>query len=201
MFDAQNGHDLCARVLLEAGAAVNTANAKGFVALMHACQNGHDLCARVLLEAGADPNKAVPDGRTALMAACAFGHEQVARVLLEAGASLQSKQIKGYTALTFAAHHDRVLCAEVLIEAGADVTDTSLERVRQSAPWCDLLSVQGARVVRALYLLRRWRDAYRLRVCVVFWMGRTAERLCAPGGCGRKRDRDAYEADMLQCTT
>ena len=36
-----NGHDLCARALLENEAAVNSQNKKGWTALMYAAQNGH----------------------------------------------------------------------------------------------------------------------------------------------------------------
>ena len=41
MFAAQNNHEQCLRELLVAKADPNKANAKGFVALMHACQSGH----------------------------------------------------------------------------------------------------------------------------------------------------------------
>ena len=67
MFAAQNGHDQCARALLEAKANVNHQSNDGRTALMQASKNGHDLCARALLEAGSDPNKAEEDGWTALI--------------------------------------------------------------------------------------------------------------------------------------
>ena len=41
MLSCQNGHEGCSRELLVAKADPNKANAKGFVALMHACQSGH----------------------------------------------------------------------------------------------------------------------------------------------------------------
>ena len=53
MFASQNGHDLCARALIEAGADLEKQTAKGSTALIFACQNGHDLCARALIEAKA----------------------------------------------------------------------------------------------------------------------------------------------------
>jgi ankyrin repeat protein len=53
MLAAQNGHELCLRVLLEAKADPNKATSDGETALMFAAQNGHELCLRVLLEAGA----------------------------------------------------------------------------------------------------------------------------------------------------
>ena len=42
----QNGHELCARALLEAKADPNKANNNGFTALMHSCQGGGDLIFR-----------------------------------------------------------------------------------------------------------------------------------------------------------
>ena len=77
MLAAQNNQEQCALDLLKAGADPNKANAKGFVALMHACQNGHERCAHALLMANADPNKADAEGWVALMYACNNGHLEV----------------------------------------------------------------------------------------------------------------------------
>ena len=62
---------------------VNVANAKGFVALMHACQNGHDLCALALIKAGANVDHQNAKQWTALMFAAQNGHEQVCSSQLE----------------------------------------------------------------------------------------------------------------------
>ena len=69
MSSCQNGHEQCARALLEAKADPNKAEDGGFTALMWCCQKGNELCARALLEAEADPNKATDDGFTALITA------------------------------------------------------------------------------------------------------------------------------------
>lgn len=45
-------------------------------------------------------------------------------------------------------------------------------------------------------LLPRLRAAVRARAIVFFWMRVTTERVCAPGGVGRKRDRDEFTRDM-----
>jgi hypothetical protein len=50
---AENGHERCAHVLLEAKADPNKAASDGGTALMCAAQNGHEQVALVLLEAGA----------------------------------------------------------------------------------------------------------------------------------------------------
>ena len=45
---------------------------------------------------------------------------------------------------------------------------------------------------------RRWRRVCRLvaaRRVAFYWLGAAQRSVCAPGGAGRKRDRDAFEAD------
>ena len=58
----RNGHEACARVLVDAGAAVDAAKSNGFTALMRCCQDGHEACARVLVDAGAAVDAANSNG-------------------------------------------------------------------------------------------------------------------------------------------
>jgi len=88
---AQGGHDLCVRVLLEAGAVLGVQNNAGWTALMKAAQGGHDLCVRVLLDAGANPNEAAIDRSTALIAALEGGHNALAEQLRAAGATASTR--------------------------------------------------------------------------------------------------------------
>ena len=67
---AKNGHDLCTRALLEAGAAVDQTEEDDWTALMFAAQNGHNLCVRALLEAGARINMRSTDCSTRLLGCC-----------------------------------------------------------------------------------------------------------------------------------
>ena len=48
---AKNGHAQCARVMIEAGAAVDAADNEGMTALLWAGKNGHEPCARIVIEA------------------------------------------------------------------------------------------------------------------------------------------------------
>ena len=114
MWAAQDGHEQVARVLLEAGAVVDTPGPQGWTALMFASSNGHEQVALILLKAKADPNKARSDGWTALMFAAQNGHEQVALELLKAGASLKVVSINNFT---------------MLMEASLGGLTTVLERV------------------------------------------------------------------------
>lgn len=43
-------------------------------------------------------------------------------------------------------------------------------------------------------MLRKW---LRTRCIVMYWMQKAAEKVCAPGGAGRKRDLEAYQADFV----
>ena len=92
MISAQNGHDLCARALLEAGAAVDHAAANGATALMLACAGNHELCARALIEAKAEIDKVGPQGFTALMFSASNGHDLCAPTLLIYHPVLSSRQ-------------------------------------------------------------------------------------------------------------
>ena len=57
------------------------------------------------------------------------------------------------------------------------------------------------RVEAALAAAGHWRKlrpfVRLVRPIALYWLGRTQTRLCAPGGKGRKRDFDAYQADVF----
>ena len=75
-----------------------------------------------------------------------------------------------------------------------------------SLEWCgsnlalaDRCGRDGLRLQPVPHL--RWhlvRAAVRARTICVFWLKATVEKRYAPGGCGRKRDLAAFEADMTQ---
>jgi ankyrin repeat protein len=69
------------KLLLAAGAAIDTANLTGFTALHHAAEVGALDAARALLAAGANPRKLNGDGYTPSQVARERGHAQVAELL------------------------------------------------------------------------------------------------------------------------
>jgi ankyrin repeat protein len=76
-----------ARILLEAGAAINaTAGEDGWTALMAAVSQGNLGAARLLVEIGANVNQTDLNGDTAWNLALRWGHTEIADLLEQAGA-------------------------------------------------------------------------------------------------------------------
>jgi uncharacterized protein len=72
LFAARQGCVECARILLDAGARINTADPDGISPVLMAIINGHYDVAGFLLNQGADPNLADDTGRTPLFSAVDF---------------------------------------------------------------------------------------------------------------------------------
>ena len=118
---AQAGALTAVQRLLELGFAVDTVDARGASALLHACGAGHRELAACLLDAGADPALATANGITPLAAAVAGGRESTVALLLERKAEVDQRLPNQSTALMVAAAMGRAELAEVLLAAGADV--------------------------------------------------------------------------------
>ena len=81
------GNAEACRVLVEAGADVNSADKDGLSALHCAASRGHHRCVRVLVSAcEADVDPVDSNQCTPLFYAVTLGHEQCAEALLELGA-------------------------------------------------------------------------------------------------------------------
>ena len=107
--------------LLQLDMAVDTRDAQGASALLHACGAGHREVARQLLDAGADASLAAENGMTALGAAVAARREPLVTLLLERGADVDQRLPGESTALMVAAAMGYPELAERLLDAGADV--------------------------------------------------------------------------------
>lgn len=94
LFAARQGALAAAKLLLEAGAAVDLAAASGTTPLVVAAHSGHGALAAYLLEAGADPNVAGA-GYTALHAAVLRGDQTLVETLLAHGASPDAVLTRG----------------------------------------------------------------------------------------------------------
>jgi ankyrin repeat protein len=77
-----HGHVYLVTLLLERGAEINQADARGRTALISAVSRGHEEMVSMLLTRGADLSRGGYWGQTALMSASSGGHVAVVRLLL-----------------------------------------------------------------------------------------------------------------------
>lgn len=91
MVAADGGYLDITTLLVDAGAAVNTADTDGKKTALHLAVEGkHPEVVKVLLEANANPSARVRDGRTPLHAACWIGDVRIIDLLVSAGSDPQA---------------------------------------------------------------------------------------------------------------
>jgi ankyrin repeat protein len=110
------------RTLLKHKAPINTVDALGGSALLHAAREGHASIARLLLAAGADPALADRYGTTPLMEAARSGATAIVALLAEKHPDVHAADSHGRTALLLACQSPRadVECLRALLALGAD---------------------------------------------------------------------------------
>ncbi|MDD5261822.1 MAG: ankyrin repeat domain-containing protein [Methylacidiphilales bacterium] len=107
------------KLFLQAGMAVDAADAQGETALMHASAAGQKVVAEYLLKAKADPTSQDKQGRNALVYAIENGRIELASLLAATGATLNQADKKGRTPLSAAMDHSSPVFVKSLIDAGA----------------------------------------------------------------------------------
>ncbi|KJE98213.1 hypothetical protein CAOG_08211 [Capsaspora owczarzaki ATCC 30864] len=112
-------------LLLQAGASVHTADARGWTALAYAAASNDSERISMLIEAGAEVNSAALDGKTALMIAASRGFAAAVSTLCHVGARVDLCDNSGDTAL-LAATSNRpgatvAVLVQLLIDAGANI--------------------------------------------------------------------------------
>lgn len=111
----------CLVELIEAGADVESSDARGRSALSLAAGYGSIVAVRRLLDAGASVNAACERGFNALHWAAQDGTEQIALELMARGAEIEAKNNAGESAVWIAAAYAKRGILEALLRAGADV--------------------------------------------------------------------------------
>lgn len=119
MLAAYLGKHQAAQQLLEAGAAVDPADARGWTPLLMAIYRGQRQVVGALLAHGAAADLADEDQRSPLMVAVGAGDLTVVQALLQAGADAASTNDHGESALTTALQQQRADMARTLRAAGA----------------------------------------------------------------------------------
>ncbi|KRF02009.1 hypothetical protein ASG87_10975 [Frateuria sp. Soil773] len=118
---ARAGAAVAVQRLLELGHAVDTRDAQGATALLHACGAGHRDVAAHLLAAGADAGLAAQNGVTPLAAATAARREALVALLLQHRVPVDQRLPGEGTALMVAAGMGYPEIVEQLLEGGADL--------------------------------------------------------------------------------
>ncbi|XP_028169558.1 protein fem-1 homolog CG6966 [Ostrinia furnacalis] len=116
---AAAGHLQLVRLLVRAGANVNSTTRTHSTPLRAACFDGHYDIVKFLVENGADIEIANRHGHTCLMIACYKGHIRIAKYLLSLDADVNRKSVKGNTALHDCAESGSLHILKMLLGHGA----------------------------------------------------------------------------------
>lgn len=117
---ARAGDTAMLKEFIEAGYDLNTADDKGYTALILAAYNGHLPAVEQLIAAGADPCAQDKRGNTALMGAIFKGELRIAKRLLDSDCSPDQINHAGQTPAMYAALFQRTDILNALKEQGAD---------------------------------------------------------------------------------
>lgn len=123
-FAAAHGHTAVARLLLDAGAAVDagTPGEGSGTALMVAIYFGHADCAKLLMNRGARHDLTDYDGRTPLHVAIYKNNDDLALDILSRGVPVNTVNRSGNSPLHEALNRDDQGMSVALVQAGADWT-------------------------------------------------------------------------------
>jgi hypothetical protein len=150
----QTGNLEVVRLLLDAGADRNLADADEYTPLHHAASLGLKDIARALIAKGANPRAIDDAGRTPALLAAYYGNDAVLKMLLRAGVRVDDADRYGNTMLGAAAEGGQFETARFLIRLGADVNaqdrwhNSILDRARlygRNSALESLLVSRGAR--------------------------------------------------------
>ena len=108
------------RLLISAGASVNSENEMGQTLLLTAAADGQLEICRQLIEMGALIEKSDDHKNTPLLMACSYGRGEVVQLLLSHGADADVRCSEGSTALQRAIGYGHTEIVKLLLENGAD---------------------------------------------------------------------------------
>ncbi|WP_083659525.1 ankyrin repeat domain-containing protein [Pseudomonas sp. PA1(2017)] len=118
---AREGNVAMLDEFIAAGYDLDTADDKGYTALILAAYHGHRAAVERLLGAGADACAQDWRGNTALMGAIFKGEVRIAKRLLDADCSPDQRNDSGQTAAMYAALFQRKEMLDGLAKKGADL--------------------------------------------------------------------------------
>ncbi len=115
-----------AKLLVDFGADVNSADSNGATALLHASCNRSKKIVKLLLNKGANINTAANLGTTPLMWASCMDNKRIVQLLLDSGADVNAVCKNGSTAFSFASDMGAVEIAKLLKDHANALKDESL---------------------------------------------------------------------------
>ncbi|EGX45834.1 hypothetical protein AOL_s00117g39 [Orbilia oligospora ATCC 24927] len=123
----EKGHEAVARLLINAGAEIETKDGRDLTPLLRAAKKGHQAVVRLLIEAGAETETEDSKGLTPLSWAAENGDKTTVELLLAAKAEIETKDGRGLTPLLRAAKKGHQAVVRLLIEAGAEIETKSMD--------------------------------------------------------------------------
>jgi ankyrin repeat protein/L-ascorbate metabolism protein UlaG (beta-lactamase superfamily) len=126
---AISGNVELARLLLDAGADLESGDSDESTALDNAALNRHGDMVAFLLSKGADVNRRDKNGACALSFATAAGDTAIVDQLMRAGADLNFRDANGYTLAHFAVGRNLRGLLDILIARGSDLEAATSEGI------------------------------------------------------------------------
>ncbi|KAF3235111.1 hypothetical protein TWF192_001077 [Orbilia oligospora] len=121
LWAAGKGHEAVTRLLINAGAEIETKDKDGWTPLSWAAENGYEAVVQLLINAGAEIETKDKNGRTPLLWAVISRHEAVVQLLINAGVEIETKDRYGWTPLLRATENGDKTIVELLLAAKAEI--------------------------------------------------------------------------------
>lgn len=186
---ASAGQASVVSLLIETGARLNgDANVRVDTSLVDACRQGYACVVRALVSSSADPNaKHLPNrmhASSALIYAAYSGHAECISALTELGADVNIQDADGHTALMEASRQGHRDAVRALLAAGASLdacnsagcTALEIARTGRLHYRCrDEESYDQRKAVATLLLIARWRQSFRIRCVLSYWIKSVGE--------------------------
>lgn len=142
------GHVQCAQALIDANAAVDKVDNRGWTALMVACGAGNEQCVNALINAGAAVDTVNDEGWTALISACYWGHPDCAHALVNAHAKTELTNRESESALMIACKSPSLSRPTYESDSGKMRRELKLEEWRQRKARCVEALLEGTQPIR-----------------------------------------------------
>ena len=121
MISVESGNWEITKLLIEAGAKINTVNSGGFTPLHLAALHGSSDVANILIENGAEIDAVNHDGQTPLHVASSNVCIKMIKILVDHGANLEKPDKNGSTALLLAAKAGQSDILKEIIKLGGEI--------------------------------------------------------------------------------